>query len=268
MEILLASSSFILGTIIGSFLNVVILRYNTGRGLEGRSTCLSCGKSLKWIDLIPILSFLLLRGQCRYCGSRFSLQYPLIELVTGVIFAVLAGMLFEGLFNIVFLLKLIYVFAIASLLIAISVYDLKHTIIPDKLVYVLVFLSFASLFANGALSTEALLAGPLTALPLGFLWLVSGGKWMGLGDAKLQLALGWLLGLTQGVSALVLSFWIGAAVSVGVITIPYVIQRMYLFGTVSKLTMKSEIAFGPFLVLGFVITWMFNIDLISLLLFS
>jgi prepilin signal peptidase PulO-like enzyme (type II secretory pathway) len=188
--------------------------------------------------------------------------------VTGVIFAVLAGMLFEGLFNIVFLLKLIYVFAIASLLIAISVYDLKHTIIPDKLVYVLVFLSFASLFANGALSTEALLAGPLTALPLGFLWLVSGGKWMGLGDAKLQLALGWLLGLTQGVSALVLSFWIGAAVSVGVITIPYVIQRMYLFGTVSKLTMKSEIAFGPFLVLGFVITWMFNIDLISLLLFS
>src|SRR3989344_1792899 len=77
---------FILGTIIGSFLNVVILRYNTGSSIQGRSGCMSCGKPLVWYELFPVLSFLFLLGRCGGCKSRISAQYPLVELLTGIIF--------------------------------------------------------------------------------------------------------------------------------------------------------------------------------------
>ena len=81
---LLQSGVFILGAIIGSFLNVVILRYGT-KSLGGRSECPSCGKKLVWFELIPIFSFLFLRGKCGSCGRKISWQYPLVEISTGLI---------------------------------------------------------------------------------------------------------------------------------------------------------------------------------------
>src|SRR3989344_4234135 len=92
MTIFVTTFFFVFGAIIGSFLNVIILRYNTGLsqknsiGFSGRSHCFSCGKNIKWYDLVPVLSFLFLKGRCRHCKSKISIQYPLVEFITGILF--------------------------------------------------------------------------------------------------------------------------------------------------------------------------------------
>jgi len=90
---------FALGAVIGSFLNVVIFRFNTSRSLSGRSACLYCGKELRWYELIPIVSFLLLRGRCASCKSRLSIQYPLVEFITAVIFVLVFYKILSSLYH-------------------------------------------------------------------------------------------------------------------------------------------------------------------------
>ncbi|MFA5291257.1 MAG: prepilin peptidase, partial [Candidatus Paceibacterota bacterium] len=126
---------FFFGLVIGSFLNVVILRYQTGRGLSGRSGCFSCGKKLNWYELIPILSFFFQRGRCRGCQSKISWQYPIVELLTGLLFALIYWHL-AGAWP-----EVIFYCLIASLLIVITAYDLKHQIIPDQFVFAFILLS-------------------------------------------------------------------------------------------------------------------------------
>ncbi|MEN9560740.1 MAG: type 4 prepilin-like protein leader peptide-processing enzyme, partial [Candidatus Parcubacteria bacterium] len=117
------------GLIIGSFLNVFILRKGV-RSLAGRSACMSCGRTILWQDLIPVVSWIFLRGKCRHCGSAISPQYPLVEIVTGVLFALIGAAPFPiGLFQRVLFCVL------AALLVAIAVYDMRHTIIPDEWAY-------------------------------------------------------------------------------------------------------------------------------------
>jgi leader peptidase (prepilin peptidase)/N-methyltransferase len=115
---------FALGTIIGSFLNVVLYRTYSGRSIGGRSSCGSCGKTLQAIDLVPIVSFLFLRGRCRRCGSRISWQYPLVEALTGLLF--LGSYMYARTSY-----ELIGFIAFSIVAVLISVYDIKHTIIPD-----------------------------------------------------------------------------------------------------------------------------------------
>src|SRR3989338_5654032 len=86
MNVLFLIFSFILGTVIGSFLNVVIFRYNTGLTVRCRSKCFSCNKTLSWFELVPIFSFLAQTGKCRKCKSKISWQYPLIEFASGILF--------------------------------------------------------------------------------------------------------------------------------------------------------------------------------------
>lgn len=128
MVFLMGIFHFIFGTIVGSFLNVVVLRYNSSFSIYGRSGCPSCGKTLTWFELIPILSFFLQMGRCRVCGSRISLQYPLVEALTGVLFLFIFLKGLPAAFT-------FYMFVISSLLVAILVYDIRHKIIPDGLVY-------------------------------------------------------------------------------------------------------------------------------------
>src|ERR1035437_11136792 len=81
--------SFVFGTIIGSFLNVVSLRYNTGMGVNGRSKCFTCGKTLTWKELIALFSFAVQKGACKKCKSKISWQYPLVEFLAGVFFVLI-----------------------------------------------------------------------------------------------------------------------------------------------------------------------------------
>ena len=151
------------GLIIGSFLNVVILRRGACT-VGGRSGCLSCGAPLRWFDLIPVVSWIALRGRCRSCGSRISIQYPLVEASSALLFALIGASTLSIPMQIVSLI-------IVSLLILITAYDLRHTIIPDEWSYTFAILAFiaASSFAIGsgwAGIIALVIAGPLCALPL------------------------------------------------------------------------------------------------------
>lgn len=255
----------VFGLIVGSFLNVLVYRQGTGRGISGRSACMSCGAKLGWLDLVPFFSWVFLRARCRHCGSRISAQYPLVEVTTGVLFAIIGGISGFGI-----LYKLLFCL-LAAILVAIAVYDIKHTIIPDAWAYVfdaLALLTMVSLFAqDGSLPLWLLLvSGPLTAFPLAALWFVSGGRWMGFGDVKLAVGIGWLLGPVYGILTIMLAFIIGAAVSVFVLIPLSHIHHIYRYlgitrlkGRGSGLTMKSEVAFGPFLILSCIIFWFFQL---------
>lgn len=262
------------GLIIGSFLNVVILRHGA-RTIGGRSGCLSCGAPLLWYDMIPVFSWILLLGRCRACGSRISVQYPLVEAATAILF-VLVGMA-----TLSIPLKAIALIIVA-LLVLIAAYDIRHTIIPNEWVYAFAFLAFvvsspvalSSVGQGGGIGILMLfLSGPVCALPLFALWAISRGRWMGFGDVKLAVGIGWLLGLSSGLSAIFLAFVIGAVISVGMLLAQYMrrhVSRHRLRGRITGLgsqapglTMKSEVPFGPFLIAACLVLWLLMMYSIS-----
>lgn len=273
--ILLSVLYFIFGTIIGSFLNVVILRYNTGFALTGRSGCLTCGKKLEWYELIPVLSFVFLKGKCSECKSPISCQYPFVEIVTGFLFLLtIHTFLTTGTFwNLV---EVAYYLLVVAILTVITVYDIRHTIIPDGLVYTFIVVSFIKIFFDYSLQELLsyphvlnLLAGPLLFLPFFLLWFVSKGRWMGFGDAKLALGMGFFLGFKEGISAVIIGFWVGALISVIYMTLERilsstVIQKIGLSLGTKHLTIKSEIPFAPYLILGTLIALFFSVDVFNL----
>jgi len=243
---------FVFGLAVGSFLNAFIYRLEKGESaFRGRSYCPKCRHSLAWYDLIPLLSFVLLQGRCRYCKAKISFKYPLVELATGILFVLLLlkfHLVIPTLvpFSFPQVLELFYLWAIASFLMVIFVYDLKHFIIPDKVLYpaiglVLLWrLLLHFQIAENLISLsflQALLAG-LGAT--GFFWaihLLSKGRAMGFGDVKLALFMGLFLSWPNILVALALAFGTGAIVGLALIFL-------------KRKTMRSEVPFGPFLVLG------------------
>ena len=254
--------SFIFGAIVGSFLNVVSLRFNTGMTVGGRSKCMTCGDQLSWKELIPIVSFAVQKGACRNCKSKISWQYPLVEFCSGAVF-VLIFIAYPPLTLVLALKTIIYIIA-TCLLIVIAAYDIKHKIIPDSFVYSFAILSLISIAVGGSAGTTgiaawlhaptlgAFIAGPLLALPFALIWLVSKGTWMGLGDAKLVLGIGWLLGVSGGVNAVILAFWIAAVVSL-----------IWIFATYKRFKPKTEVPFGPYLIIGMYMVLLFGIQVID-----
>ena len=252
---------FVFGIIIGSFLNVVIYRYHTKKTLGGRSACMSCQNKLCWYELLPLVSFFALRGRCRSCKTKISKQYPVVEFISGVTFATLFLKL-QYLFwddALMFSISYFYYALMFSMLLVIAVYDYKHKIIPDALVVVFGILAFVGLFffvdQNFVLhfpSIYEFLAGVAVALPFALIWLFSRGAWMGLGDAKLAVGLGWISGISVLVSGVVIAFWAGAIWGLGLM----LFSRM--FG--NQYGLKSEIPFAPFLVFGVWLAFMFGLN--------
>lgn len=250
------------GLIVGSFLNVLILRHGV-RPVSGRSSCPKCSAQLRWHDLVPVLSWLYLAGRCRHCGGKISIQYPTVELSTGAIFVII------GLSPLVLPLRLIAL-PVAAILAAIFVYDLRHKIIPDHWVWTFNILaliySFFSLEA-ASYTLYTFLAGPISAFPLFFLWFVSLGRWMGFGDVKLALGIGWLLGILHGLTAIFLAFFIGAIVGLLLIYLsssPYFLHRPTNVKNAKRYTIKSEVPFGPFLIASTLFLWFIQMHGIAL----
>jgi prepilin signal peptidase PulO-like enzyme (type II secretory pathway) len=236
---------FVLGAIVGSFLNVVGLRWDS-KDFGGRSRCPSCGQNLRWLELVPILSFLILRTRCQRCHAKISWQYPIIEIWTGLIFATVP----------------VWALPVFCIYVVITIYDFKHKIIPDTLVYTAILLSVVSRWLSVS-STLDWLAGPILFGFFASIWLLSRGRAMGFGDAKLGLSVGLLLGAAQGFSAIVLAFWIGAFISLSYLFL----QRIGFLKNAKGLTMKSEIPFAPFIILGAWVSLTLHLNLLNVLLF-
>lgn len=217
---------FAFGAIIGSFLNSVIYRLEVGKDfLRGRSFCPNCKQILGWKDLIPIFSFLILKGKCRYCKRKISLQYPLVEFFNGI------------LFTLVFLYQpkdLIFYFVLIPFLILIFVYDLKHYLIPDKIIYPAILLSFFYRLIKGE---KGLILSLLPSLFFLALILISKERWMGFGDFKLTALIGLILGWPKILVAVFFSIFLGMIVGLVLILL-------------KKKTLKSPLPFAPFLISG------------------
>lgn len=252
---------FIFGTIVGSFLNVVALRWGTGETLEGRSNCVSCHKKLSWYELVPVLSFIFLRGKCRGCGARISWQYILIELWTGLVFVSVFSVIKPlDLLTTLYYLLFITIFCIY---IVIFIYDWYHKIIPDELVFSSIFLGLLIPLFFIDYSLLDWFAGPILFSLFGLIWLLSKGRAMGFGDAKLGLSVGLLLGAVQGFSAIVLSFWIGALGALIFISL----NKFGFIKDAKGLTMKSEVPFAPAIIMGAWLSFIFNLNIINVALF-
>jgi prepilin signal peptidase PulO-like enzyme (type II secretory pathway) len=197
--------------------------------LGGHSFCPYCKHELVWHDLIPVFSFLMLKGKCRYCQKPISIQYPLIELTTAILFVLV--------FNSQNLLNTGYLLLTTSFLIIIFVYDLKHYIIPDKVIFPAILTSFLFLFTTNSLLLNTVLSAFGASFFFLLIYLISQGQWMGFGDVKLSFLMGLHLGFPNILVALFSAFFTGAII--GLILIAQ-----------NKKTLKSIVPFGPFLVFG------------------
>ncbi len=254
---------FIFGLIIGSFLNVVIYRLNTGRSLSGHSHCMSCGKTLHWYELVPLVSYLLQRGRCRGCSSLVPARYFVCELLTGVVFLLTYQAIGD-----------LFMVAISCVLFAVLIvtffYDIDHLIIPDRMVIVTSVLAVGIVLAKTHEPMQLAMhaAAAIGAFSFfGGLWLVSKGRWIGLGDAKLAAPLAFILGPVGTFSFIVFSFWIGSVISLVVLGILRLLQRgqQYLRIHRFRFTMKSEVPFAPFIIASFLIVYLYAINAIELL---
>ncbi len=238
---------FILGLAVGSFLNVVIDRLPRNEAITGRSHCDFCHKKLAWYDLIPVISFLFLKGRCRFCHKKLSPQYPLVELLTGLTFFTVLTV-----FKDLPLFSLLMYFGIFSCLIIIFFTDLKYHVISEVVLLTLLILS---LFVHAQRSfpiSNILLAGVVVMLPILILYLVTRGRGMGFGDVELAFVMGVLLGLKGGLVGIYIAFIVGGAVGVILLLI-------------GKRKLKSHIAFGPFLILGTVIMFLYPTEIFQLI---
>ncbi len=256
----------ILGLVVGSFLNVVILRGKNGETLGGRSRCPHCARTLSIKELIPVASFLFQKGRCRSCGAALSLQYPLVEAGTALAYGIALWHLLPSLdasLGSLALLSAVFVGIAAAIVIFVS--DLRWMIIPDGAVLVLAFLGIAatimrslsslpswssSLSWFGSLLYDGISACVI-ALFFAVLWYASRGRWMGFGDAKLALATSLLVGFPASIAAFLFSFWTGAAVGI-----------LLLFS--KRRTLAETIPFGPFILLGTLIAYFYSSTLLRI----
>lgn len=226
----------ILGLITGSFLNVLVFRMDDLKSvLYTRSQCPHCQKTIAWYDLIPFLSFFLLRAKCRNCGQKISAQYPLVELGTGLLFVYLYLMF--GLS-----LTLFYYLLVFSLLLVIFVYDLKTMQVPELFVWIVLGLSLLLGWYFGGFDIISLIAGGL--IGGGFLAALayfSKEKWMGYGDIKIGFVLGFLTGYPNAIFAMFFSFLFGSIIGL------LIVWR-------NKGTLKTAIPFAPFLIFSTLLT--------------
>jgi len=241
----LAVFFLLLGLTIGSFLNVVIFRIDDLKTIVlERSHCPQCKKQLAWYDLVPFLSFVMLRAKCRYCGKPISWQYPIVELCVGALFLIL--FMYFGLSWAFGFYALIF-----SLLTVVLVYDVKTQTVPEIFVWIALVLAAVSGWYFGGFSiTQALLGALVGGGFLAILVFISKEKWMGMGDIKIGLILGFLVGYPQALFGLFTAFILGSV---------YGLISMYF----KKTDLKSSVAFAPFVILATLLTLIYGSTIVN-----
>ncbi len=245
--------AFLFGLIFGSFLNVVIARYDDWASIvTDRSHCPKCKKQLSWFDLIPLLSFMALRGKCRNCAQPISFQYPLVELTTAALVA--AGYYLIFLVNDLVLVNAVIAFAayvvVIGALIAIFFHDLYEMLVPESLSYIaLVAAAIFSLFFYQDWQTT-LYGGLVGVAPIALLVYPTKGVWMGEGDVKIAATLGLLVGWPAAVVFLISAFVLGGVFGVVLLS-------------TGQAKMKSALPFAPFLITGGLIALFWGTHMVS-----
>ncbi len=223
---------FLYGIVIGSFLNVCIYRIPKGESIvKVRSHCMNCGYQLKWYDLVPLFSFLFLRGRCRKCKQKISVQYPVIELLNGVLYCIVFAVYGVSVNALLYAL-------LASALIALSVIDFRTYEIPvgfNIWILALGLIRIVTDYANWLDYAVGFLAVSMFLL---LIYFFTKGRGIGGGDIKLMAACGLLLGWKLIILAFVLGCIIGSIVH---------IARMKISGA------GHVLAFGPYLSVGVMI---------------
>lgn len=241
-DIILLSIIFLFGIVIGSFLNVCIFRIPKKEDIVKTSShCMSCGCHLKWYDMIPVFSFLALRGKCRKCGAKLSVQYPLIEAANGILYVCIV---WTGGLDIESLLYCL----LASALLVLSVIDFRTYEIPfgiNLFILALGLVRVVTDFSNILLYLAGLLA---VSIVLAVLYYATGGKAIGGGDVKLMAACGLLLGWKLIILAFLLGCVLGAFIHV---------IRMKVSGE------GRVLAMGPYLSLGVMIAALWGEQMIT-----
>ncbi|MGZ4206931.1 MAG: prepilin peptidase [Actinomycetota bacterium] len=247
MEAIGIALAALFGLIFGSFANVVVHRVPLKESIvHPRSRCQSCGTELRARDNSPVLSWLLLRGRCRYCGAPISARYPAIELLTAALFG-LAAWRIRPATDLVAFLPLLWVLVVLSFI------DLEHKLLPNRIVGPalatgVVLTGVAAALGPGAGAWVRALAGGAVAFGFFLLLAIISPRGMGMGDVKLSSVLGLALGyLGWGrlFVGLLLSFIAGAVGGIGLIA-------------ARKAGMKSEVPFGPYLALGTIVSILFG----------
>lgn len=249
MDVLIAILIAVFGISIGSFLNAVIWRLHTKEGfLRGRSYCPKCRVHIRAKDLVPLLSYILLRGKCRDCRKKISWQYPIVELTTGLAFLMLyLRFSLDGEF---------FVYSIfTAFLIIVFVFDLKHYLILDRVMLPAAIVGIAGSLLLGLGFFDILIGAIIGG---GFFWLqfvLSHGKWIGGGDIRLGAVMGLMLGWENLLAALFVSYLIGSIV--GLILV-----------SSNRKKWQSRLPFGVFLTTstyvafvwgGEIVTWYLNL---------
>jgi len=287
METVFFIALFGIGVAFGSFINVLSLRYRPERGvftrasIGGRSRCDGCKRTLKWYELIPLLSFFVQKGRCKNCNKELTFQYPIIELFSGIIvlgvpiflnnFFSVSQTLFSNFLLSGWYYGIISLWVIVFLtFLLISLIDMKHFIIPDELsgfigmcgIIIIIIVSFhindLPQFSTSFVKNYSLLFSPfqnifvnhiMGAVISGAFFLIlnilTKGRGMGFGDVKLAFVIGLLFGWADSILIILLSFIVGG------------LWGLYLIFSKRK-KMKDRVPFGPFLILGCLIVFLFG----------
>lgn len=258
LEIILLA---LLGAAMGSFVGALVWRLKTNKDfVRGHSVCEHCGHRLSAADLIPVVSWLVLKGRCRYCHKSIGGLPLVLELTLATLFVI--SYLYWPLgfasaaAQVSFVLWLVYLVLLAALF----VYDLKWFLLPDKLVFVLIGLALIDAMLRTSLTGENYLVHVgLGLLPIagvyGLLYVVSKGKWVGFGDVKLGIFMGLVLGWQGALLTLVLANVLGF-----LFVLPGLISK--------KLTRTSRVPFGPFLIAAFVVAGLWGGPLVEWYVFN
>ncbi|MEG2789513.1 MAG: prepilin peptidase [Romboutsia sp.] len=252
MEYMVQIYLFIIGMIFGSFFNVCIFRIPNNQSISNPpSHCYNCSNRLKYIDLVPILSWLYLNGKCRYCGQKISKRYPLIELLTGILFLLVYNV--YGLDIII-----LYYLVLISILIIVTFIDIDHYIIPDRIIiFGIIFSVIFNLTGKGIQLKDsilgALICGGGMLILINLIEFIVKKEVMGGGDIKLFFMSGLFLGVKGCILTILLSIYIGSIYGIGTIIYSKIKNNQY----------NSIIPYGPFISVSALITVLCGTNIIN-----
>ncbi len=248
--------ALILGVVVGSIVNATVLRTKAGLPIMGKSKCLACVEPMVWYDLIPVISYFALKGRCRRCSSAIEWQYPAVEIAVGLLFVIFAARIFLGLgvpeyisgteHAILFIRDAV----IGVFLVIIFLYDFRFSVIPDRFSIPAIIIVILLNLALGAETWSMLLGGLAIGAFFSLQYLVSQGKWVGGGDIRMGLLMGFLLGLPLGMVALFLSYVLGA------------IGGVFLLAFGHR-KVDGHVPFGTFMAFAIVVTMLFGQSLLD-----